>query len=427
METTYEFSKKLTVKKTYDVIVAGGGVAGVAAAYSAAMRGRSVLLLEKSNILGGLGTLGLVNLFVPMCNGRGKQIIFGLAEKWLRESALYGYDTIPAEWKNGEPKEPTQARYHQHYSPYIFALQLTETVKKAGVDLLFDCIATMPVMENGHCAGVITDSKSGLELYACGVLVDTTGDADILRRSGMPTVTGENYFTYIGKMITLDSCRKAAESGNIYHAFRTISGGGINLYGDDQPAQMPRWSGLTVEEVSDYLITNQLAMLEKIKAQNRLSREIAMLPMMPNFRTTCHIRGGYSLSVSDCYRHFDDSVCAINDFDHRDHLFEIPYRSLVCRGFDNLITAGRSVDGTGYGWDLVRVIPPAILTGQAAGEAACLALEEQKPIADVSVSDLQKRLEEADVMIHFPDSYIPEDRTVIIHDKDTTGHVEGHL
>ena len=90
MKNTWEFVKKLTVKKTYDVIVAGGGVAGVSAAYTAAKRGKSVLLLEKSTILGGLGTLGLINLFVPMCNGRGKQIIFGLAEKWLRESALYG-------------------------------------------------------------------------------------------------------------------------------------------------------------------------------------------------------------------------------------------------------------------------------------------------------------------------------------------------
>ena len=74
------YSKKVPLKKTYDVVVCGGGVAGVAAAVSAAKNGCSTLLLEKSNILGGLGTLGLVNLFVPMCNGRGKQIIFGLAE-----------------------------------------------------------------------------------------------------------------------------------------------------------------------------------------------------------------------------------------------------------------------------------------------------------------------------------------------------------
>ena len=106
---TITYSRKLTVKKHYDVIVCGGGVAGVAAAVSAANNGCSTLLIEKSNILGGLATLGLINLFVPMCNGRGKQIIFGLCEKWTRLSAKYGFDTIPKEWADGEPKEYTEA------------------------------------------------------------------------------------------------------------------------------------------------------------------------------------------------------------------------------------------------------------------------------------------------------------------------------
>ena len=102
------FSKEVEVKGEYDVIVCGGGVAGVAAAITVAEQGKSVLLIEKSNILGGLGTLGLINLFVPMCNGRGKQIIFGLCEKWARLSASLGYDTIPEEWKDGQPKEATE-------------------------------------------------------------------------------------------------------------------------------------------------------------------------------------------------------------------------------------------------------------------------------------------------------------------------------
>ena len=100
---TITLTKKLTMKKEYDVIVCGGGVAGVAAAVTVAKEGHSVLILEKSNILGGLATLGLINLFVPMCNGRGKQIIFGLCEKWVRLSAEVGFDTIPEEWKNGDP------------------------------------------------------------------------------------------------------------------------------------------------------------------------------------------------------------------------------------------------------------------------------------------------------------------------------------
>ena len=419
--------KKLTMKKKYDVVVCGGGVAGVAAAVTAAKEGFSTLLLEKSNILGGLGTLGLINLFVPMCNGRGKQIIFGLCEKWARLSAKLGYDAIPEEWKNGEPKEYTEVRYIQRYSPYIFALQLMDEVTSTGVDLLYDCIACDPIMEDNICKGVLTESKSGTEYYGCKMLIDTTGDCDVLRRGGVPTVAGENFFTYAGKMISLSSCQKAIDTGDIRMAFTGISGGNINLWGDKQPDDVPKWSGLTVEEVTDYLVTNQKLMLSKLKEENRKTREITHLPMMPQFRTTCHIKGDYSLKIADAYKHFDDSVCAINDFEHKDHLWEVPLRTLTRRDYPNMLTAGRSADGTGHAWDMLRVIPPAILTGQAAAHAACLAIKEQTAAADVTIGTLQNNLEKDDVMIHFPDEYVPEDKTVILHGKNATEIEGGHM
>ena len=421
------YEKYIPIKKRYDVIVCGGGVAGVAAAVSAAKNGCSTLLLEKSNILGGLGTLGLINLFVPMCNGRGKQIIFGLAEKWLRKSAELGFDTIPEEWADGEPKEYTERRYTQRYSPAIFAYQLTEEIKKSGADILFDCMAADPVMDGNVCKGVITESKGGTEFYGCRMLIDTTGDCDVLRRGGIPTVSGENFFTFSTKMITLDSCREAYEKKNIWFAYKTMSGGTINLFGDKQPEDIPRWSGLSAEEVTDYIVRNHLLVLENLKKTDRYSREIVTSPGMPQFRTTAHIKGDYSLAVSDAYKHFDDSICAINDFEHRDHLFEIPLRCLTRADFPNIITAGRSADGTGYGWDLIRVIPPAILTGQAAGEAAVLALRSDRPVAHVDIKALQAKLERENVMIHFPDEYIPEDRTVIIHGKNAAEIEGGHL
>ena len=420
-------SKKITMKKKYDVIVCGGGVAGVAAAVTAAKEGHSTLLIEKSNILGGLGTLGLINLFVPMCNGRGKQIIFGLCEKWARLSAKLGYDAIPDEWKNGEPKEYTEVRYIQRYSPYIFALQLMDEVTSSGVDLLYDCIACDPIMEGNICKGVLTESKSGTEYYGCKMLIDTTGDCDVLRRGGVPTVAGENFFTYAGKMITMASCQKAIDTGDIRMAFTGISGGNINLWGDKQPDDVPKWSGLTVEEVTDYLITNQKVMLGKLKEEDRKTREITHLPMMPQFRTTCHIAGDYSLKIADAYKHFDDSVCAINDFEHKDHLWEVPLRTLTRRDYPNMLTAGRSADGTGHAWDMLRVIPPAILTGQAAAHAACLAIKEQTAAADVTIRTLQNNLEKDDVMIHFPDEYVPEDKTIILHGKNATEIEGGHM
>lgn len=421
------YSKKLTAKKHYDVIVCGGGLAGVAAAVSVANNGLSVLLLEKSNILGGLGTLGLINLFVPMCNGRGKQIIFGLAEKWLRLSAELSWDTIPEEWKNGEPKEPTTVRYKQRYSPAIFAYQLTEEIGKCGADILFDCIATDPVMEGNICKGVITESKAGTEFYTCDMLIDTTGDCDVLRRGGVPTVKGENFFIFTTKMVTLDSCREALEAEDIGKIYKTLAGGTISLYGTNQPDDVPRWSGLSAEDVTDYIRRNHAIVLEKLRSRERKTREIVTTPGMPQFRTTCRIKSDYTFRPKDVYRHFEDSVCAINDFDNKDHLFEVPLRTLTNREYPNIITAGRSADGEGYGWDILRVIPPAILTGQAAGEAASLAVKTKTGIPFVDIKTLQSKLEKENVMIHFPEEYVPEGRAANFRKQVVVDLDNGHF
>ena len=90
-----DWKEKSPVAGEYDVIVAGGGLAGAAAALSAARLGKKTLLLEKSTALGGLATIGLINFWVPLCNGRGKQVIRGLAEEFLRLSIQYGFDTLP--------------------------------------------------------------------------------------------------------------------------------------------------------------------------------------------------------------------------------------------------------------------------------------------------------------------------------------------
>ena len=414
MNETITLTATLRVKDSYDVIVAGGGVAGVAAALAARRRGRRVLLLEKSNILGGLATLGLVNLFVSMCNGRGRQIIFGYAEEFLRESIRYGYDNLNPNFVNGVNADPEdKRRYKTHFDPYIFAPQMTKMCVDEGVDLLFDCMATLPVMEGRTCKGVTVESVSGREYYACKVLIDTTGSADLLRRSGIPTVNGKNYDSYYPTKIDLDDCREALEKNSLRRLIKDIPVGRVNLYGDGQPADRPTPSGTTVEEVTEYLTRMQIRTLDMIKEQDRNSRIIARMPLMPQFRTICHLDGDYTFNTLDVYKHMEDSVCAINNFDVRDELYEVPYRCLCKKGWPNLLTAGRCASARDFGWDILRVIPPAILTGQAAGEAAALAVESGRPVADIDVPTLQHRLEtDGRVMIHFPDELIPEDPTI---------------
>ena len=98
------------MEKTYDVIVSGGGVAGCAAALAARRAGKTVLLIEKTLVLGGLGTIGLINLFVPMDNGRGRLIIRGMCEDFVNLSRKYGWSNTSEGWEACEPSAPTSNR-----------------------------------------------------------------------------------------------------------------------------------------------------------------------------------------------------------------------------------------------------------------------------------------------------------------------------
>ena len=403
-----EETNRVPVAGEYDVVVAGGGVAGIAAALSARRAGKSVLLLEKSCKLGGLATLGLINLFVPLCNGRGTAIIGGMCEELLRLSIRRGYDSLPDAWRDGKAQPGERSRYVTRFSPDIFAMELSALLDDEGVALLYDSLAVRPVMRGERCEGVMVESKGGLEFYRAAMIVDATGDADLLFRAGVPTVQGGNYFTYMGQAIDLEHCRKALESGNVNDAMYTVAGGAASLYGTGHPEGMPLIGGVDAREISRYIIDNHKLILEKLRPGERFERDVVQLPGMPQFRTTRHIRGDYTLRVEDAYRHFEDSVGAICDFDRRDYLFEVPLRCMTDRRYPNFITAGRSASAEGYAWDVLRVIPPAILTGQAAGLIAARALDEGRSAADVDIAGLQRALSAARVMIHFDDALIPK-------------------
>ena len=201
------------------------------------------------------------------------------------------------------------------------------------------------------------------------------------------------------------------------------SGGGIDLYGHNQPSDVPLYTGLSSAEVTDYLLRNQSILLSKLRKTGRNTRDMAQLPGVPQFRTTRRVDGEYTLRVEDAYRHFDDSVGAICDFDRVDYLYEVPLRALYSKACPNLLTAGRSAAGEGYAWDVLRVIPPVIQTGQAAGEAAALAVEMNTDPGKVSIAQLQARLACGGVMIHFDDKLIPDGSTAPAPAAPDLGHI----
>lgn len=392
----------------FDIMVAGGGVAGCAAALQAARQGKQVVLVEKAVQLGGLATTGIVNLFEPMCNGRGTQIIKGMAQEFLDLARRYGWDDLPAEWQQGEPGQGnTNRRLICHYSAPIFALVLCKLLSDAGVTLMFDTVVTDVEARKGHIYSATVFNKSGYTRLCAGMYIDTTGDADLLHYAGVPTAKQGNYHTYAGYGLNLDTCQKAVENRDVGKLYFDIPGGNASRTGKNHPEGMPLWDGTDGEQVSRYFQTNQLEVLSRIQNDDRKSRDIVMLPAMHQFRTTRHIIGNHVLQKEDVFRHFEDSVGAIGDCMSRDAIYEVPYGTLVRDDWDNILTAGRSAAAEGYAWEVLRVIPPAILTGQAAGLAAAMALDAGCPISQVEISPLQKALAATGVIIHFDDALIP--------------------
>lgn len=399
MSFTIRDQRPITNKGSYDVIVAGGGFAGVAAALAAAREGASTLLIEKSINLGGLGTIGLISWYEPLCDGYGKKLVGGIAEELLRLAIAYGPDSLPPEWRDGQPQEPTRKRYATFFSPTMLAMAMDGILADAGVTLLLDSLVVCPVMDEGRCRGLIVENKGGRAYYEARAFVDATGDADVLHRAGAPCADGKNYLTFVGHVINLELAAKAVEKHDIL-ALRKWMNPGSDLWGKGHPQGMKLFTGVTAEEVTEYVLTGRRMLFDRLKDGDRFAGDVMALPSMPQLRTTRHLCGAYELTGGDIFKSAGDSIGASGDFRKPGDWYEIPYRCLYHPDYENLLAAGRIVSASGDGWEVTRVIPVAALTGQAAGIAAALCAASGKAAGGVDIAALQQKLEITGVLIH---------------------------
>lgn len=362
---------KIVERESYDVIVVGGGIAGISAAVSAARNGLSVLLTEKQVNLGGLATMGLISWYEPLCDGKGNKIVCGIAEELIKLSVSCSFDSLEKRWGGTDKSFPRRERYSTRYSPTVFSLLLDEFVLQNGVKILFDTYATYPVMNGNMCDGVITENINGREFRRAKVVVDATGDASIMHRAGVPCVCGENYMTYIAHGFDTEGIKEFNNSKNMWK-FRDWWNSGSDMNGNGHPKGMKMLSGVTAEEETSYIIAGKKSMLEKIRKKERYSYDIMSIPTMPQFRTVRRIIGDTDFCAEDGCK-FSDSIGRTGDF--RPHkigcVYEIPLSSQYNSTFKNLIAAGRIISAPqGDGWEVARVIPTCAMTGEAAGNAA---------------------------------------------------------
>ena len=392
MNQTISITQQVTATNagSYDIVVVGGGIAGCAAALSAVRMGRKVLLLEKMTMLGGLATAGHIVIYLPLDDGYGRQVIGGIAEELLRLSVKYSYTDDIDHWKENSK------RYETRFNGPIYALALEELLLKEGVDILYDSLFVGALMEDGWCRAVMVENKSGREVYYCNAVIDASGDAEVLDRIGLPTPAAENslaiwcYCTRGGQKHLLK------RGGAAEHDLHLLTLGNIDTKAQKHIVVEPYY-GDSARNINRFILDGHKRLLGVVKDDKDLV--LASLPSMAQIRMARRIEGAYLLDDKDSGAHFEDNIGATGDWRRPNPVYEIPYRCLYTPQIRNVLAAGRCIAAEREAWQVTRVIPPAAVTGEAAGVAAAICATEALAVQDIPVARIRSRLAEVGVML----------------------------
>lgn len=400
MKYIKEKARETAVYGEYDVVVVGGGMAGVSAALSAKRTGaKKVLLIEKQYLLGGLATLGLITIYLPLCDGEGKQVSFGIAEELLHLSMKHGYeDKYPKGWlENGTLEEKKERRFEIQYNANLFGILMEQLLLEEGVEILYGTSVCDAIVKRGKISSVIIENKSGRQAVVSRAVVDASGDADVCKLTGVETDTytkgnilaGWYYFhrdnKYLLKMLGFSEMPEYLKSPEQKELEKTLT----------------RFTGLDAKEMSEVTFKSHKYTLDDFLKRGEIceSYNLGKIATIPQVRMTRKLISDYVLDEKEVHKEFSDSVGMFSDWRRRGPVFELPYSCLYAKNIKNLITAGRCISVTEDMWDVTRVIPVCAVSGQAAGTAA--AMTDNFKL--LSVKKLQKQLKKDGVVLHEKD------------------------
>ncbi|MBE6789103.1 MAG: FAD-dependent oxidoreductase [Ruminococcaceae bacterium] len=383
---------------TYDVAVCGGGIAGISAALAARRMGKKVVLFEKEYVLGGLGTAGLIAIYLPLCDGMGHQISFGIAEELLRLSITYGAEAdYPDNWLDGiGTKTENDKRYLVRYNPQVFAILAEKLLLKEGVDILYGSYVVDVKTENQKIKTLYVENKSGRTAYDVTAVVDATGDCDIAKFAGAPTDTFKQ-----GNILAAWYYYSDKNGYNIRQLGAADVPDEEKTGNEEKPIIERRFSGLDGKELSEMVcLTHQTILKDWLKKREENKKAaLATIPTIPQIRMTRKLVGEYTLSHTEEHTYFDDSIGMVSNWKKRGPIYEVPFRTLYSREIKNLAVAGRCTSVNETLWDAMRVIPCCAVTGQAAGTAAAMCTD----FTALNVRKLQKELVNSGVVLHEKD------------------------
>ena len=431
-----EPARQTPVFGEYDVVVLGGGPAGIAAAVAAARAGRSTLLVERYGFLGGMGTAAGVTNFCGLhanVHGDIRQVVHGVAADLLaRIDRLGGLNA---------PHTVFGKTSAQAYDTAAYKIAADDLLLSAGVTLLFHALAVGVSMASPRkIHALLNETKSGRAAIVGRCFIDASGDGDLAHWAGAACDKGDHegnllYPSTMFRLNGIDPLRAGSDWGVIPKLMLQAEAAGRYRFPRKTPIVRPQKNPIEWRVNLTQLANCQGLAMDGTNAQELSDAEVlgrqqiasvaGFLKEVPGFeasyivdiapqvgiRETRRVRGLYQLTESDVLdcASFDDTI-GVNGWPLELHMKgdvefrwpkipesrgfnHLPYRMTVPPALDNLWVAGRCASMTHEAQSAARVTGACFVMGQAVGTAADLALKADTVSTAVDIHNLQDRLE----------------------------------
>ncbi len=418
---------RIQVAARADVVVVGGGPAGLSAALASARNSASVILLERYNHLGGLASGGMVLVLDDMWDNHLREIsVRGTALTFIERMEALGLATFPRsdEWGTDPAALVRWTRwgafdFHSHTKPHpiCFAAAFDpdawkrvalEMVQEHRIQLRLHSWFSRTLVQDGKVKGVVCETKEGTEAILGNVIIDATGDLDVAASAQAPHTGGRYMLTTVFRVGGVDTDEAERFERVEPEAFaaldreiKQILGGSWGLWWLKTPLPGVVWcncphmlglDGLKVADLTEAEIRGRKHIYATVDyARRHLPgfENCFVVDVAPQtgVRQTRLLEGEYVMTKEDLAERtrFPDSIARGRDY-------YMPYRALLPKQIDNLLVAGRHYSATSAAQKMSREIPPCMAMGEAAGVAAALALQSNVTVRHVDIPTLQRTL-----------------------------------